>query len=98
VPGERPDAVFRRLVIIDKSSPSPHRYSKQQLAKWRASARVLASRNAAIRAEIAGLQQRKEQELASVSLTHPERMDALEREYDRNLNQLNRLQDRASQP
>jgi len=96
-------------VIIDKSSPSPHRYSKQQLAKWRASARVLASRNAAIRAEIAGLQQRKEQELASVSLTHPERMvainlywnsriDALEREYDRNLNQLNRLQDRASQP
>ncbi len=67
----------RRLVIIDKSSSSPHRYSGQQLAKWRASARALASRNAAIRAEIAGLQQRKEQELANASLTHPKRMAAI---------------------
>ena len=95
-----------RLVIIDKSNHSPHRYSGQQLAKWRASARALAGRNAAIRAEIAGLQQRKEQELTNAALTHPKRMsainlywdgriDALEREYDRNLNQINRLYDEA---
>ena len=98
-----------RLVIIDKSSSSPHRYSGQQLAKWRASARALESRNAAIRAEIAGLQQRKEQELANASLTRPGRMtainlywngriDAMEREYDRNLNQINRLEDMVRLP
>ena len=99
----------RRLVIIDKSSHETYRYSKRQRARLWASARALKRRNTAIRAEIAGLQQRKEQELANASLTHPERMaainlywngriDALEREYDRNLNQINRLEDMSRQP
>ncbi|WP_456447581.1 hypothetical protein [Thiolapillus sp.] len=98
----------RRLTIIDNSRPH-HHYDNNRRAALRASARKLEQQNARLRQQVNRLRQRKEQELANAALTHPERMaainlywngkiDALEREYDRNPNQINRLQDMTKRP
>ncbi|WP_457665836.1 hypothetical protein [Thiolapillus sp.] len=102
----RTEPMPHRLVIEYKETPRESHYNHRQRNHLYSAIRKLDQQNAMLRSRISALQQRKELELQHQALGEPKRLTAinlywngkietLEREYDRNLQQIYRLQDMA---
>jgi len=104
----RLDRQPHRLVIEHEHTAQDPRYNSRQRSRLYTTVQKLRQQNTLLRSRIHALQQQKERELQYQALGAPERLtainlywngkiDALEREYDRNLQQIYRLKDMARQ-
>ena len=104
----RPEHQPHRLVIEHKYTAQGPRYNSHQRSRLYATVQKLKQQNTLLRSRIHALQQQKERELQHQALGDPQRLttinlywnskiDAMEREYDRNLQQIYRLEDMAGQ-
>ncbi|WP_419613659.1 hypothetical protein, partial [Thiolapillus sp.] len=104
----RPERQPHRLVIEHKHTTQGPRYNSHQRSRLYATVQKLKQQSTLLRSRIHALQQQKERELQHQALGDPQRLttinlywnskiDAMEREYDRNLQQIYRLEDMAGQ-
>jgi len=103
-----PKPETRRLRIIYDSDAPQHRYNKAQRDRLYAASSKLKQRNKQLLMQIQQISQQRERELrnaavsdrdamAAINLYWQGKADKLQRQYDRNLTQINRLLDMAHQ-